>query len=81
VPASQEGFNTGNSSICVIADDNDKIKRSTTRALAWAVRRFPGRTVKGHRDVNQTGCPGDRLYSKVPMLSRQAKLGKKTFLP
>jgi hypothetical protein len=81
VPASQENFNRGNMSICVIADDNDKIKRSTFRALAWATEHCPARTVKGHRDVGSTGCPGDRLYSKVPMLNRVAKRAKKTVLP
>ncbi len=79
VPASQEGHNTGNVSVCVIADSNDPIKRSTFRALAWVARRCPATTVRGHRDVNQTGCPGDRLYSKVPNLNKAAK--KKKLLP
>lgn len=81
VPASQEGHNTGNMSVCVIADGNDPIKRSTFRALAWVVRHCPARTVKGHRDVNATGCPGDRLYSKVDELNQIAKQAKKTVLP
>jgi hypothetical protein len=79
VPASQEGHNTGNVSICVIADDNDRIKRSTFKALAWFVKRCPARKVRGHRDVNETGCPGDFLYSKVDELSviaRQPKVGR-----
>lgn len=79
VPASQEGHNTGNVSVCVVADSNDRIKRSTTRALAWIVRRCPATNVMGHRDVNSTDCPGDRLYSKVPMLhtlAGKSKLGR-----
>lgn len=76
VPASQEGFNTGNVSVCVVADSNDRIKRGTTRALAYIVRRCPATTVKGHRDVNSTDCPGDKLYSKVGVLNQLAK-GKK----
>lgn len=81
VPASQEGFNTGNVSVCVIADSNDRIKRSTTRAIAYIVRRCAATNVKGHRDVNQTDCPGDKLYSKVPALDRIAKGSKAVFLP
>jgi hypothetical protein len=81
VPASQEDFNTGNVSVCVIADSNDRIKRSTTRALAYVARRCPARTVKGHRDVNSTDCPGDHLYSKVPTLNQVAKRAKRVFLP
>jgi len=81
VPASQEGHNTGNMSVCVIADSNDRIKRSTVAALAWLARRCPARTVKGHRDVGSTDCPGDHLYSKVPSLNQAAKLSKRAFLP
>lgn len=81
VPASQEGHNTGNVSVCVIADGNDRIRRSTFKALAYIARRCPARTVKGHRDVNATGCPGDRLYSKVPALNKIAKKSKKKLLP
>ncbi len=79
VPASQEGFNTGNVSVCVVADSNDRIKRATGRALAYIVRRCPARNVKGHRDVNSTDCPGDRLYSHVRTLNtlaRKPKLGR-----
>lgn len=76
VPASQEGHNTGNISICVLADSNDRVKRSTYRALAWIVRHSPATRVKGHRDVNSTDCPGDYLYSKVPHLDRAARKAK-----
>lgn len=78
IPASQEGHNTGNVSVCVIADSNDKIKRSTIRAIAWLVRRCPATRVMGHRDVGSTDCPGNKLYAKVPHLDRIAhkpKLG------
>lgn len=81
VPASQEGFNTGNASVCVIADSNDKIKPSTFWALAYLARRCPARFVKGHRDVNATDCPGDRLYELVPKLNQQAKRSKLSLLP
>lgn len=76
VPASQEGHNSGNVSICVIADSNDRIKRSTFKALAWFVRRCPARIVRGHRDVNSTDCPGDFLYAKVAELNRIARQPK-----
>lgn len=79
VPASQEGHNTGNVSVCVIADSNDPIKRSTFKAIAWLVRRCPATRVRGHRDVGSTDCPGDRLYSKVDKLdtiARKPKLGR-----
>ena len=76
VPASQEGHNTGNGSVCVIADDNDPIKRSTVAALAYVAKRCPATTVMGHRDVNSTGCPGGKLYAKVPFLNRVARQRK-----
>ena len=81
VPASQEGHNSGNVSVCVIADSNDRIKRGTFRALAWLVRRCPVETVKGHRDVGSTDCPGPRLYTKVDELNRVAKKSKLGRLP
>lgn len=81
VPASQAGHNTGNVSVCVIADSNDRVKRSTYRALAYIVRRCPARTVKGHKDVTATACPGPYLYSKVPHLNRVAKKSKWGLLP
>lgn len=80
VPSAQSGFNTGNGAVCVVADSNDRIKRSTYRALAWIVRRCPATTVKGHRDVNATACPGDFLYSKLPHLNKVAKQSKKGML-
>ena len=72
VPASQEGHNTGNISICVVADGSERVKRSAFKALAWIVRHSPATHVKGHRDVNATDCPGRYLYSKVPALDRAA---------
>jgi hypothetical protein len=81
VPAAQEGSNTGNGAVCVIADSDDPIKRSTFKALAWIARRCPARRVRGHRDVNSTACPGDKLYSKVDELDRVARMSKRSFLP
>ncbi|HEY3434202.1 MAG TPA: peptidoglycan recognition family protein [Solirubrobacterales bacterium] len=81
VPAAQEGHNTGNVAICVIADSNDRISRATFRAIAYLVRRCPARNVKGHRDVNSTSCPGDRLYSKLDELRRIAREPKAGRLP
>ena len=81
VPASQEGHNTGNTSICVIADSNDRINRSTFRAIAYLLRRCPATRVAGHRDVNATDCPGDRLYGKLDELRRIAREPKVGRLP
>lgn len=81
VPASQMGWNTGNGSVCVIADSNDPIKRSTTRALRYVARRCPAQRVKGHRDVNATDCPGDKLYSKVPAIDAAARTLKLAPMP
>jgi hypothetical protein len=81
VPASQEGHNTGNVSVCVIADSNDPIKRATFGAIAYLLRRCPATRVKGHRDVNATACPGDRLYSKLDELGRVARKPKLGRLP
>lgn len=75
-PASQEGYNAGNVSVCVVADGSERVKRSTYRALAWLVRRSPAVHVKGHKDVNPTGCPGPYLYSKVGRLDQLAKRPK-----
>jgi hypothetical protein len=81
VPSSQEGHNTGNVSVCVVADSNDKIKRSTVRAIRQIIRRCPATKVRGHRDVNSTSCPGDRLYSKVPTLDKESRKPKVGMLP
>lgn len=82
VPASQYGHNTGNISVCVVADGSERVKRSTYRALAYLVRRSPALRVLGHKDVNPTSCPGPYLYSKVKPLDQHAtKKSKFNMLP
>lgn len=80
VPASQEGFNTGNASICVIAGPGEKLKWRTRRAIKKVYRRFPGQHLKGHRDVGSTDCPGDDIYKYLPGIAR-AKRKLRPFLP
>lgn len=71
VPSAQQGHNRGNGAVCVVALNED-IKKHTVHALRALYRRFPGRKVKGHRDVNSTSCPGDKLYAMLPKI-RSAK--------
>jgi hypothetical protein len=72
VPAAQAGYNTGNGAVCVVAGPGEKIRPGTKRKLKAIYRRFPGKNVKGHRDVNQTSCPGDSLYKFLPELRKAA---------
>ena len=52
--------------------------QGTARVYSRGSDRFPaGRTVRlpvidGHRDTNQTACPGAHLYSKLPDIRRRA---------
>lgn len=75
VPASQAPYNThGVSLTCNIGtgDYPSVAMRSTMREFVrWAMK-YAGHDlrVKGHRDVNPTSCPGDRLYRLVPQLDR-----------
>lgn len=73
VPAAQAGYNTGNGAVCVVAGSNNKIRKGTIRKLKAIYKRFPGTKVKGHRDVNQTSCPGDDLYSKLGKIRKAKK--------
>lgn len=75
VPASQAPFNThGVSLTCNIGtgDQPSVAMRNTMREFVRWAEKYAGHDlhVKGHRDVNQTSCPGDRLYRLVPSLDR-----------
>ena len=74
VPASQQGHNAGNLSVCVLADANDYIMERTATGIAWLARRTGAARILGHRDVNSTDCPGDRLYAELPSIRRMAGL-------
>jgi hypothetical protein len=73
VPASQYGYNTGNGSVCVVMAEGEKLKRSTRRLIREIHSRFPGRAMKGHRDVFGTECPGDALYNAIPKMRSSEK--------
>lgn len=68
------GYNSRAHAVCFLGGDRDGRDDVTDRgraALGWIVRellrRYPegGGKVRGHRDVNQTACPGDELYAWV----------------
>jgi hypothetical protein len=74
VPASQQGFNTGNLSVCVIANDKEEIREKTVLAIAALAKRLNARDIQGHRDVNATSCPGERLAAHLPRIRKLAGL-------
>ena len=74
VPASQYGHNTGNVSVCVITDGKERISPLTVAAIAKLARKVNARDVQGHRDVNATACPGERLYDVLPRVRKLAGL-------
>jgi hypothetical protein len=74
VPAAQLGHNTGNLAVCVIAAAGEPIATDTVLAVASLARRVRASAVKGHRDVNDTSCPGDGLYDALPTIRRLAGL-------
>lgn len=72
IPAAQSGHNRGNVAICVVGNfEHEPVRRGTVRKLVSLVKRMPGHTLKGHRDVNPTACPGDRLYAKLPEIRKR----------
>lgn len=74
VPASQYGHNTGNLSVCVLTDGKEPVNAKTVQAIAALAKRINARDIQGHRDVNATACPGDRLYDQLPRIRRLAGL-------
>lgn len=72
VPASQEGYNRGNLSVAVLSN-NDKVKRSTLRALKSLARQLPVKTAMPHNAVNSTSCPGSRLHALIPQIRKAAR--------
>jgi hypothetical protein len=50
-----------------------------TRVRSAGSDRYPAGTwvrlpvIDGHRDTNQTACPGDSLYAKLPDIRRRAQ--------
>lgn len=72
VPASQAGHNTGHTSVCVLMREGEPLRKNTVRALKELYKSLPCGSVKGHRDVGATSCPGDLLYAALPEI-RSAK--------
>lgn len=75
VPASQAPFNTTGVSICCAIGAADTVSSAMKENLIDFVRwceRYARHDLacKGHRQVNQTSCPGDRLMKLVPALDR-----------
>lgn len=74
VPASQAPFNTNGVSICCVLGTADlaiphTMKENLRDFVAWAETYARHELkVKGHRDVNQTTCPGPTLYAYVDNL-------------
>ena len=58
----------GTEVVTIGADDSlDEARRTMER---HQVRRLP--VIDGHRDTNQTACPGERLYDRLPAVRRRA---------
>ncbi|WP_371950113.1 peptidoglycan recognition protein family protein [Actinomadura monticuli] len=48
--------------------------RSLVEVCVWLCREYrldPSEAIMGHRDYNNTSCPGDRLYARLPELRRE----------
>lgn len=71
VPASQQGANTGNTSIVVLGTTKDLIRGTTGRALKAFYKSSPCVGLKGHREQNSTDCPGDKLMAVVQKIRGQ----------
>lgn len=74
VPASQQGANKGNLSVCVLANGDEQMLRTSEVAIANLARRLNASAIKGHRDVNATDCPGDRIYASLARIRKHAGL-------
>lgn len=79
IPAAQLGHNTGTIPVCVVGNFQiERVQRVTKERLIEVVRNlkkeFGIHSIKGHRDVNQTDCPGDHLYPLVSEIRRTLAL-------
>ena len=83
VPAATEGFNTKSIAICLIGDfepgsegytgrPTQKQLDSFVQLCAYLQTIAPNiANTKGHRDFNQTACPGQNAYDDLPTLRSQ----------
>lgn len=67
VGAHTTGYNSAGYGVCVIGDDelSDAAKRSVIWLYQQATTRSGPLKARGHRDLDATGCPGDRIYAWV----------------
>ncbi|WP_433242879.1 peptidoglycan recognition protein family protein [Actinomadura nitritigenes] len=52
----------------------DRLWASLMEVCVWLCREYdldPAEAIVGHRDYNETSCPGDVLYSRLPALRRE----------
>lgn len=72
IPAAQQGHNSGNIAVCVVGNfQTEGVHKGTISRLVSLIKQLPGRRVRGHRDVNQTSCPGDHLYHRLKEIRQQ----------
>ena len=74
VPASQEGYNAGNVSVCVLAAPGEEVKPDTIRAIARLAKELRVKAIRAHSAVNETDCPGDQLRAALPVIRHKAGL-------
>lgn len=70
IPAANQGHNSGSIAVCVIARPGEPALGRTVTALKQLYRQSPCTVVKGHRDYNNTDCPGDALYATLAEIRR-----------
>jgi hypothetical protein len=80
VPAAQTGFNTGNGAVCVLMGPGDPLRNETVGLLRRIFEHFPGIRLRGHRDVQSTQCPGDKLYGALSRIRSDHKVDPDKFL-
>lgn len=77
IPAAQLNHNYGNSAVCVVGNfDNEPVFGLTVDKVVALVKRMPGRHLLGHRDVNDTACPGAHLYANLPTIRKRTGRSK-----
>lgn len=74
VPASQEGHNTGNVSVCVLAGPGDGVKVATINAIAQLAKELGVSAIEPHCAVNATDCPGHNILQAIPAIRKKAAL-------
>lgn len=62
IPAAQYGYNSGSIAVCVVTL-YEEILPATVVALNKLFHESKCERVRGHREVGNTGCPGDKLMS------------------